>query len=135
MADLAQIRTQLETLMTDTVRITRPAPAAADGDPAWTTVYEGPGALLSNHGQKIVTQIMGGIDWLGDAAVWYMLITPLTAPAAALGDRIQITEAGDPTAAFDGRTWHADDPTQASTVELVRITAVQEQTAALGVGV
>ncbi|MEW1700354.1 DUF6093 family protein [Streptomyces sp. NPDC091278] len=131
--DLAKVRTDLEALMTDTVRVRRLTGESdpIDGSPVWTTVYEGVGALLSTHGQIVVRQLLGS-DWLGEASAWYQLMTPLTAPVADPGDQVQVISG--PDAAFEGRTWFVEARTQASTVEVVRVTRLDEQSGAVAVG-
>ncbi|MFC8895794.1 DUF6093 family protein [Streptomyces cinereoruber] len=133
MVDLEQVRTDLENLMTDTVRVRRPTGETApeDGAPVWATIYEGAGALLSTHGQIAVRQLLGA-DWLGEASAWYQLMTPLSAPVADSGDQVEVV-GGDQ--GFAGRTWFVEARTQASTVEVVRVTRLDEQTGALAVGV
>ncbi|MFE6186506.1 DUF6093 family protein [Streptomyces sp. NPDC056465] len=133
MVDLEQVRTDLENLMTDTVRVRRPTGETApeDGAPVWATIYEGAGALLSTHGQIVVRQLLGA-DWLGEASAWYQLMTPLSAPVADPGDQVEVVE-GDQ--GFAERTWFVEARTQTSTVEVVRVTRLDEQTGALAVGV
>ncbi|MFD6343613.1 DUF6093 family protein [Streptomyces roseolus] len=135
MVDLAQVRADLEALMTDTVRVRRLTGESdpADGAPVWATVYEGAGALLSTHGQIVVRQLLG-TDWLGEASAWYQLMTPLTGPVADPGDQVQVIS-GDEQSAFVGRTWFVEARTQASTVEVVRVTRLDEQSGAVAVGI
>ncbi|MQY11455.1 hypothetical protein SRB5_15730 [Streptomyces sp. RB5] len=120
--------------MTDTVRVRRLIGTDITGAPAWTTIYEGVGALLSTHGQIVVSQL-SGVDWLGEASAWYQLMTPLSAPVADPGDQVQVVTAAAETAAFEGRTWFVEARTQAATVEVVRVTRLDEQNGTLAVGV
>ncbi|MFE0640145.1 DUF6093 family protein [Streptomyces sp. NPDC058877] len=133
MVDLEQVRTDLENLMTDTVRVRRPTGKTdpEDGAPVWATIYEGAGALLSTHGQIVVRQLLGA-DWLGEASAWYQMMTPLSAPIADPGDQVGVIQGAE---GFAGRTWFVEARTQASTVEVVRVTRLDEQTGALAVGV
>ncbi|MFB7424738.1 DUF6093 family protein [Streptomyces hydrogenans] len=137
MVDLEQVRAALEALMTDTVRVRRLTGEAdpEDGAPVWATVYEGAGALLSTHGQIVIRQLLG-TDWLGEASAWYQLMTPLTAPVADPGDQVQVISEDEQSAsAFVGRTWFVEARTQASTVEVVRVTRLDEQNGAVVVGI
>ncbi|MFF3406694.1 DUF6093 family protein [Streptomyces sp. NPDC002742] len=129
--DIAQARYDLEALLTDTVRISRtagqPALDPVTGEPGETptsVVYEGTGAVLSSHGQIVVAQILG-FDWLSEGAAWYRLVTPTSAPVAMPGDLVEvITEGAD---GRTGRTWLAEDATEASTVEICRTTRLTER--------
>lgn len=128
--DLSQARTDLEAQLTDTVRISRtagqPVLDPTTGEPGQTptsVVYEGPGAVLSTHGQIVLGQVLG-TDWLSEGSAWYRLVTPVTAPIALPGDLVEVvTETGG----LAGRTWLADDATEASTVEICRSTRLMER--------
>jgi hypothetical protein len=128
--DLAQAKAALEAQLTDTVRISRtagqPALDPVTGEPGRTptsVVYEGPGAVLSTHGQIVLGQVLG-IDWLSEGSAWYRLVTPVSAPIALPGDLVEVvTEQGG----LAGRTWLADDNTEASTVEICRSTRLMER--------
>ncbi|WP_172387347.1 DUF6093 family protein [Streptomyces sp. MNP-20] len=133
--DPEEIRKQLEAkLLLDTVRITRPIgtpkldPATGLlGDTPAEAIYEGPGALLSGHGQVTAEGIVGK-QWLDDTVSWYRLLTPLGAPVPARYDRVEVTVAHSGSAATGGRVWQVLDPAEASTVELVRVTRLDEIT-------
>ncbi|MEV0438412.1 DUF6093 family protein [Streptomyces spectabilis] len=135
MIDPEEIRKQLEAkLLLDTVRITRPIgtpkldPATGLlGDTPTETIYEGPGALLSGHGQVTAEGIVGK-QWLDDTVSWYRLMTPLGAPVPARYDRAEVTVAHSGSAATGGRVWQVLDAAEASTVELVRVTRLDEIT-------
>lgn len=129
--DLEQARIDLETLLTDTVKISRtdgqPVLDPVTGEPGQTptsVVYEGPGAVLSTHGQLVFGALLG-TDWLSEGSAWYRLVTPIGAPIALPGDLVEITtERANGRA---GRTWLADDATEASTVEICRSTRLMER--------
>ncbi|MET8956713.1 DUF6093 family protein [Streptomyces sp. NPDC004129] len=132
MVDIAQARNDLEALMTDTVRVSRtaaqPALDPVTGEPGETPtsiVYEGPGAVLSSHGQIVVAQIVG-FDWLSEGAAWYRLVTPVGAPVAMPGDLVEVITASGADGRT-GRTWLAEDATEASTVEICRTTRLTER--------
>ncbi|MEU2558442.1 DUF6093 family protein [Streptomyces longispororuber] len=133
--DPEEIRKQLEAkLLLDTVRITRPVgtpklnPATGLlGETPAEVIYEGPGALLSGHGQVTAEGIVGK-QWLDDTVSWYRLLTPLSAPVPARYDRVEVTVAHSGSAATGGRVWQVLDPAEASTVELVRVTRLDEIT-------
>ncbi|MFF3976960.1 DUF6093 family protein [Streptomyces sp. NPDC001828] len=121
--DIAAKRAELEAWLTDTVRITRNAEPSV--------VYEGPGALLSTHGQIVFAQMVG-LDWAGESTAWYQLLTPLTAPAAEPGDRVEVVASKDPNSVVAGRTWYCEARTQGSTWEVVRVTRLDEQGGGVG---
>lgn len=82
--DLSQAKADLEAQLTDTMRIFRTAgqpvldPVTGEPGPAPTTVvYEGPGAVLSTHGQIVLGQVLGQ-DWLSEGSAWYRLVTPVS---------------------------------------------------------
>jgi len=86
-------------------------------------VYEGPGALLSTHGQIVLGHALGA-DWLSEGSAWYRLVTPVSAPITQRGELVEVvTETGG----LAGRTWLADDVTEASTLEICRSTMLQER--------
>ncbi|OAH14276.1 DUF6093 family protein [Streptomyces jeddahensis] len=94
--DLTQAKIDLEAQLTDTVRISRtagqPVLDPVTGEPGQTptsVVYEGPGAVLSTHGQIVLQQVLG-VDWLSEGSAWYRLVTPVTAPVALLGDLVEV---------------------------------------------
>ncbi|MFE7794517.1 DUF6093 family protein [Streptomyces sp. NPDC057460] len=99
--DLSQARANLEAQLTDTVRISRTAgqpvldPVTGEpGQTPTTVVYDGPGAVLSTHGQIVLGQVLGQ-DWLSEGSAWYRLVTPVSAPVALLGDLVEVvTETG-----------------------------------------
>lgn len=129
--DLVQARSDLEALLTDTVRVSRttgqPALDPDTGEPGQTptsVVYEGPGAVLSTHGQIVLSQLLG-VDWLSEGSAWYRLVTPVSAPIALPGDLVEVRTEG--AAGLQGRTWLADDSTEASTVEICRSTRLTER--------
>ncbi len=120
--------------MVDRIRISRPTgtpqldvetglvgPVPAD------VVWEGAGAVLSAHGLAAVENLVGG-KWLDDTASWYGLVTPLHAPLPQRGDRVEVALASSTTAGTAGRVWQALDPAEASTVEVARITRLDEIT-------
>ncbi|MFB7225921.1 DUF6093 family protein [Streptomyces sp. NPDC056227] len=125
--DLSQARADLEAQLTDTVRISRTAgqpvldPVTGEpGQTPTTVVYDGPGAVLSTHGQIVLGQVLGQ-DWLSEGSAWYR---PVSAPVALLGDLVEVvTETGG----LAGRIWLADDVTEASTVEICRSTRLMER--------
>ncbi|MFJ3229923.1 DUF6093 family protein [Streptomyces sp. NPDC086787] len=130
-----EVRRELEAkLLLDTVRVTRPTGTPAL-DPATgllgevpaDLVYEGPGAMLSGHGQVTAEGIVGK-QWLDDTVSWYRLLTPLNAPVPARYDRVEVAVAHSGSAATGGRVWQVLDPAEASTVELVRVTRLDEIT-------
>ncbi|WP_316521134.1 DUF6093 family protein [Kitasatospora brasiliensis] len=131
--DLEAVRLTMETtVMVDTVRISRPTgtpvldvDTGLVGPTPTTTIWEGIGAVLSAHGLAAVEHLVGG-RWLEDNASWYGLVTPLSAPLPQRGDLVTVTAAKESTAGTVGRVWQALDPGEASTVEVARITRLDE---------
>ncbi|MEU3559670.1 DUF6093 family protein [Kitasatospora sp. NPDC006786] len=131
--DLDAVRQAMEaTVMVDTVRISRPTGTPVldvgtglVGPTPTVTIWEGAGAVLSAHGLAAVEHLVGG-RWLEDNASWYGLVTPLAAPLPQRGDLVTVTATKAPTAGTVGRTWQALDPGEASTVEVARITRLDE---------
>ncbi|MFE5296984.1 DUF6093 family protein [Streptomyces sp. NPDC056632] len=131
--DPEQVRAQLEaTLLVDTVRVTRPTGSAPldvetgllGPEPA-DLVWEGPGAVLSGHGQ-VTAEGLVGRQWLDDTVSWYRLLTPIGTPVPERYDRVEVIAAKSADSATMGRRWQVLDPSEASTVELVRVTRLDE---------
>ncbi|TQF05558.1 hypothetical protein E6W39_29180 [Kitasatospora acidiphila] len=133
--DLGAVRQHLETtVMVDRVRISRPTGIAVldpetglVGPVPVVLVWEGPGAVLSAHGLTTVEQLVGG-KWLDGSASWYGLVTPLSASLPQRGDLVSVVSAASATAGTVGRTWQVLDPAEASTVEVARVTRLDEIT-------
>ncbi|GAA0695093.1 hypothetical protein GCM10010193_57270 [Kitasatospora atroaurantiaca] len=112
-------------LLTDTVRIFRPGPMVLDPTTGQyvpgpdVIVYEGPGAHRPASGPGIVLRLEGQ-PYRDDGDARYTLFTPLSAPVAAIGDRVTVVHSED-TAAV-GRVWRVLDPGETATVEVVRAT-------------
>ncbi|MFH8254199.1 DUF6093 family protein [Streptomyces roseolus] len=56
------------------------------------------------------------------------MLTPLSAPEPARYDRVEVIVAHSGDAATGGRVWQVLDPSEASTVELVWVTRLDEIT-------
>ena len=69
---------------------------------------------------------MLGREWLDDTVSWYRLLTPISAPVPARYDRVEVVAAVGEHAATQGRTWQVLDPSEASTVEIARVTRLDE---------
>ena len=131
--DTAAERARLEaTVLVDTIRITRPTGVSVLdvatgllGPVPATLIYEGKGAVLSGHGQ-VTAQHMLGREWLDDTVSWYRLLTPISAPVPARYDRVEVITAVGEHVATKGRTWQVLDPSEASTVEIARVTRLDE---------
>ncbi|MFI2740371.1 DUF6093 family protein [Streptomyces sp. NPDC018711] len=85
--DPVEVRRELETKrLLDQVRVVRPTgtpvldpETGLLGEASADVVHEGPGALLSSHGQ-VTAEGIAGRQWLDDTVSWYRLLTPLSAP-------------------------------------------------------
>jgi hypothetical protein len=128
-----------DSLLIDTVRITAPP-----GDPVLNEdtgqleypegepLYEGPGAVQGGIAQSEVSSIpSAGQPWAQETHSRYRLMTPLEAPIAPKDAVVTVVEVHDPARAdLIGRSWICQDPGIAATLEVVRITALdQNQTA------
>lgn len=126
-------------LLVDTVRITAPAtgdpvynPATGQNEyPAATVLYEGPGAVQGGTAQSEISSTPDALQmWVGETKSRYRLLTPLTAPLAPKDAIISVVAVHNPAnAALLGRTWTAQDPSRAATVEVVRITPLDQNQA------
>lgn len=123
-------------LLVDTVRISRPGagPPVYNPDtgqneyPPGSTVYEGPGAVQGGTAQSEMSAVPdAGQMWIQETRSRYRLLTPLDAPLAAKDDIITVTAVHNPAnAALLGRSWIAQDPGRAATIEAVRITPLDQ---------
>lgn len=135
---LAPIAAWIEdTLLVDTVRVARPGTGepVLDEDtgrltyPARGTVYEGPGAVQATATQAGATAALGATQpWTQETRSPYRLLTPLSAPIPARDDVVTVVAVHDPArAALLDREWVCVDAGAASTVEVVRITGLDQQ--------
>lgn len=121
-------------LLIDTVRIAIPG----DGEPVYnpdtglneyppdTILYEGPGAVQPTT-TEMSTVPTAGQQWVTETVSRYRLLTPLEAPIAPKDAIVSVTAVHDPArTALIGRTWTAQDPGRAATVEVVRITLLDQ---------
>jgi hypothetical protein len=127
-------------LLVDTVRIT----TAPSGEPVLNEdtglleypegdlVYEGPGAVQGGITQSQVAAIPNaGQPWVQETNSRYRLLTPLTAPVAPKDAIVTVTEVHNPARTnLIGRSWICLDPGLASTTEVVRITALDQNATA-----
>ncbi|MFB7592313.1 DUF6093 family protein [Streptomyces sp. NPDC056169] len=123
-------------LCVDTVRVRGAAPTEAvldpdTGDlvyPERPVLYEGPGAVVPFSiaiGRSVTPD--ESRPWIQQNRSAYVLITPLTAPIPPEGALVDVTAVHDPSrTSLIGRTWLAADRGQASTVEVVRRTALDQ---------
>ncbi|RSN55618.1 hypothetical protein DMH12_15490 [Streptomyces sp. WAC 04229] len=129
-------------LMVDIVRITRPAA----GDPVLNPdtglleypdtdlVYEGLGAVIAAGAPGGISSLPSAtLPWAEETMSPARLFTPLTAPLAARDDLVEVVTVHNPAnAALLGRTWFCQDPSRASTVEVVRVTPMDMKQAGRG---
>lgn len=125
-----------EQVLTDTVRIELPPtgepvlnPTTGNLErPAGHVLYEGPGAVLpdSSAGERSVV-VAAAQPWTQQTRSRYVLLTPLSAPIPPENAVALVVAVHDPTrTALLGRTWICTDPGQASTVEVVRRTTLDQ---------
>lgn len=123
-------------LLIDTVRIraTATAEPVLNPDtgqvtyPPGPVLYEGPGAVVPFSmaiGRSATTE--QARPWIQQNRSAYVLLTPLDAPIPPEGALVDLTAVHDPDrASLLGRTWLTADRGQASTVEVVRRTALDQ---------
>jgi hypothetical protein len=126
-------------LLIDTVRIRAAATTEAVLNPdtghveypPGPVLYEGPGAVVPFSmaiGRSATTE--QSRPWIQQNRSAYVLLTPLDAPIPPEGALVDVTAVHDPAnASLLGRTWLAADRGQASTVEVVRRTALDQNRA------
>ncbi|MEW2068635.1 DUF6093 family protein [Streptomyces sp. NPDC007346] len=125
-----------ENLLIDTVRITLPA----DSDPILNpdtgeleypdggVLYEGPGGVQGSSAQaEIVATPDRNLPWTSETTSRYRLFTPLEAPIAPKDAVVTVVAVHDPArTGLIGRSWTVTDPGRAGTVEVVRITPLDQ---------
>ncbi|MFJ2279226.1 DUF6093 family protein [Streptomyces sp. NPDC087866] len=122
-------------LLIDTVRITLPA----SGDPVFNpdtgeleypsgeVLYEGPGAVQGSSAQELSATPGALTPWTQETTSRYRLLTPLTAPIARKDAQVTVVAVHDTNrTALLGRSWTCQDPGRAGTVEVVRITPLDQ---------
>ncbi|WP_031074426.1 DUF6093 family protein [Streptomyces sp. NRRL WC-3742] len=118
--------------MVDQERIGRPTGTAQlhvetglVGSVPVTLLWKGSGAVLSAHGLAALEQLVCS-PRLDDNASRHGLVTPLSTAIPQRDDLVALTAAASATAGTVGRTWQALDPGEAGTVEVARITSLDE---------
>lgn len=125
-----------DNLCVDTVRVRGAATTEAVLDtgtgnlvyPERPVLYEGPGAVVPfsiSIGRSVTPE--ESRPWLQQNRSAYVLLTPLSAPIPPEGALVDVTAVHDPArTSLIGRSWLAADRGQASTVEVVRRTALDQ---------
>ncbi|MFF2731779.1 DUF6093 family protein [Streptomyces sp. NPDC058008] len=126
-------------LLIDTVRIELPAtgePVLNDETgqleyPNSDVLYEGPGAVQGSSAQAEITSTPNqNQPWVTETTSRYRLLTPLSAPIAPKDAMVTVVGVHDTQrTALIGRSWIATDPGRAGTVEVVRITPIDQMQA------
>jgi hypothetical protein len=135
--DLSSVAVFLEGfILLDTVRISRPAAGSpvfdqGTGEYVWPeaeTVYEGKGAVQVVGTPGGLSALPGqNLPWVGETNSKYVALTPLDAPIAEkdmLVSVVQVHAGGD--LALLGRQWRVQDPSNAGTIAVVRITGLDQ---------
>jgi hypothetical protein len=99
--------------------------------PAGAPLYEGPGAVVPGSPTMERSAVPdAGQPWAQQTRSTYVLLTPLTAPIPPENAIASVVQVHDPTrTSLLGRTWICADVGQASTVEVVRRTALDQNRA------
>ena len=123
-------------LLVDTIRVTLPAtsgpvynPDTGQNEyPPGDVLYEGPGAVLGDAGRSRITVAPDAQQmWVGETTSHYRLLTPLTAPIVPKDAIIEVIGVHNTTnTALLGRSWTAQDPGHVDTVEVVRVTPLDQ---------
>jgi len=96
--------------------------------PEAQAVYEGPGAVQTAGTPAEVVSIPGvNLPWAPETRSKYRLLTPVAAPVAEkdmLVTVVQIHPGGD--LALLGRQWRVQDPGGAATINVLRVTALDQ---------
>ena len=131
-------------LLIDTVRVELPGSGKPVLDettgelarPARQVLYEGPGAVQGGALQSEITATPGPLEpWTQETKSRYRLLTPLAAPIPPKDAIVTVVRVHDSAnAALIGRSWTCQDPGRAATIEIVRITPL-DQNLAKGSGV
>ncbi|MFD9721012.1 DUF6093 family protein [Streptomyces sp. NPDC059076] len=126
-------------LLIDTVRVAVPGtsdpvlnPSTGELEyPPGEVLYEGPGAIVPGSATMERSAVPDAPQpWTQQTRSTYILLTPLTAPVPPENAIASVIAVHDPArAALIGRTWICADPGQASTVEVVRKTALDQNRA------
>lgn len=135
-AALAGVQVWLgDNVLVDTVRIELPATGSPVLDPETGTLtrpageqlYEGPGAVQATA-QSEMTAAPGALQqWVQETRSRFRLLTPLDAPIPPKDAIVTVVQVHDPAnTALIGRSFTCQDPGRASTIEVVRITPLDQ---------
>ncbi|MFI0929624.1 DUF6093 family protein [Streptomyces sp. NPDC021012] len=123
-------------LVVDTVRVTLPGAGEPVLNPDTgtleyppdTVLYEGPGAVQRAAAQgDLVAVPDANLPWPANIKSRYRLLTPLDGPSFPKDAEVTVTAVHNPAnTGLLGRSWICADATDASTVQVVRITALDQ---------
>lgn len=123
-------------LLVDTVRVALPGSGEPVFDPDTgeltypdgDVLYEGDGAVLARSSQGDLVAVPDAqLPWTTETKSRYRLLTPLDAPVFPKDVIVTVTAVHNPAnQALIGRSWVTTDPSQAATVEAVRITPLDQ---------
>lgn len=125
-----------DNLLVDIVRIELPAVGKpvlneTTGElerPTPEVLYEGAGAVQGGTAQSEISATPGALQpWAQETKSRYRLFTPLTAPIPPKDAVVTVVQVHNPAnTALIGRSWICQDPGRAATVEVVRITPLDQ---------
>ncbi|MCX4885865.1 DUF6093 family protein [Streptomyces sp. NBC_00847] len=96
--------------------------------PTGDILYEGAGAVQGGTAQSEISATPGALQpWTQETKSRYRLFTPLTAPIPPKDALVTVVRVHNPAnTALIGRSWVCQDPGRAATVEVVRITPLDQ---------
>ncbi|MCI3279093.1 DUF6093 family protein [Streptomyces cylindrosporus] len=123
-------------VLLDTVRVELPASGTPvlnedTGElvrPQGEILYEGPGAVQGGVNQSEIQSTPGALTpWVQETKSRYRMLTPLGAPVPRKDAIVTVVRVHNPAnTALIGRAWICQDPGRAATVEVVRITPLDQ---------
>jgi hypothetical protein len=134
--DLSSITAVVEDLiLLDTVRFSTPAGGPPVFDtatglytyPEGDVLYEGKGAVQSGALPESAAAMVAAVPWVNETLSKYRAFTPLAAPVAARDTIVTVVAVhtgGD--VSLIGRQWRVQDPSQAGTLGVIRVTSLDQ---------
>jgi hypothetical protein len=134
--NLSGIAAMVEDLiLLDIVRFSTPAAGQPVFDtatgrytyPEGDVLYEGKGAVQSGALPESAAAMVGSLPWVNETMSKYRAFTPLSAPLAVRDTIVTVVgvhTGGD--VSLIGRQWRVQDPSQAGTLGVIRVTSLDQ---------